>query len=309
MSNSSLLVVGSLAYDQIESPYGSVERTLGGSGNYFSLAASLFTPPRVVGVVGDDYDPKDWDLLAKREVDLSGVQKVPGKTFFWSGSYVKNLNEAETKETQLNVFAQFNPTIPAKFADSKFVFLANIDPNLQLKVLENVQCPILTGLDTMNLWIHSQRAALEKVIPKVNVVMMNELEAKLLTGIDNAVGSAAKISEMGPKIVVIKRGEFGFLCYQKGDGYFSLPVLPVKKVMDPTGAGDSFAGGFWGYLAKLGKEPDFQDVRRACVVGNLVASFTIREFGTIALQNLKLQDLSAAYQDFQKVIQFPALNF
>lgn len=299
---SEILVVGSLAYDSIKTPSGKAERTLGGSANYFSLAASLMAKVRVVGVVGEDYDQKDYQLLSSRNVDLSGISKVPGKTFHWEGFYEGDLNEAKTLKTELNVFEHFNPNLPAQFKDSKVVFLANIAPELQTQVLEQVQNPQFVGMDTMNFWISSKKEALLKVLPKVNVVLINEGEAKMLTGTANAIAAAPKITDMGPEAVVIKRGEYGFAMYTKAEGYFILPAMPMQSVIDPTGAGDTFAGGFFGYVASRGRRPTVADLKQACIMGSMMASFTIQDFGVTALSKVTMGDIEKRMMEYKKVI-------
>ncbi|MCX7978935.1 MAG: PfkB family carbohydrate kinase, partial [Bdellovibrionaceae bacterium] len=224
---SAILVVGSLAYDTIRTPYGKVERALGGSANYFSLAASLLSPVRVVGVVGEDYSADDFSLLKSRNVDLSGLEKVPGKTFHWEGYYEGDMNEAKTLRTELNVFEHFNPRLPESFRNSDVVFLANIAPELQLQVLEQVNKPQFVGMDTMNFWINSKMEQLKKILARVDVLLINEGESEMLTGEPNAIAAAPRIIEMGPKTVVIKRGEYGFAMYSKDEGFFILPAMPI----------------------------------------------------------------------------------
>ena len=297
-----ILVVGSLAYDSIKTPSGSVSRALGGSANYFSLAASLLAPVRVVGVVGEDYDDKDYNMLKERKVDLSGLEKVKGNTFHWEGFYEGDMNEAKTLKTELNVFEHFNPKLPAHFSDSKFVFLANISPDLQLKVLEQVKTPYFVGMDTMNFWISSKKEDLLKVLSKVDVVLINETEAEMLTGEKNAIAAAPKITNMGPQAVVIKRGEYGFAMYSQEQGYFMLPAMPTPNVIDPTGAGDTFAGGFFGHLASLKRKPTVADMKQACVVGTVLASFTIQDFSVKALSHVSLGKLEERMSQYRKVI-------
>lgn len=297
-----ILVVGSLAYDGISTPTGKVDRALGGSANYFSLAASHFAPVRVVGVVGEDYGKEDEAMLRERGVDLSGLERVKGKTFFWEGKYEGDMNEAITLKTELNVFEHFNPKLPENFRSSEFVFLANIAPELQLQVLEQVKAPKFVGMDTMNFWISSKKEALVKILSKVNVVLINETEAKMLTGGKNAIDAAPKIVAMGPQAVVIKRGEYGFMLYSKADGFSVLPAMPIANVVDPTGAGDTFAGGFFGHLAKLGKVPNAQDLHEACITGTLLASFTIQDFSVKALAKVQEADLTKRRTEYLKVI-------
>lgn len=299
---SQILVVGSLAYDSIKTPSGSVSRTLGGSANYFSLAASLLAPVRVVGVVGEDYEEADKALLQNRKIDLSGMTKVPGKTFHWEGFYENDLNEAKTLKTELNVFESFNPQLPEAFRDSSFVFLANIAPELQLQVLEQVRHPKLVGMDTMNYWIATKKAALLKVLAKVDVLLINETESEMLTGTANAIAAAPHLTDMGPRAVVIKRGEYGFAFYSKAEGFHILPAFPIEKVIDPTGAGDTFAGGFFGHLASLDRTPLMADMKEACVTGTILASFTIQDFGVKAIAATKIADLASRREKYLKVI-------
>lgn len=299
---SDILVVGSLAYDSIETPSGRVDRALGGSANYFSLAASLYAKVRVVGVVGEDYEQADYKLLQDRGVDLEGLEKVPGKTFHWEGKYEGDMNEAKTLRTELNVFEHFNPKLPESYKNSSFVFLANIVPALQLEVLNQVKNPQFVGMDTMNLWIDIANADLRKVLTKVDVVLINETEAEMLTGAGNAIEAAAKIVELGPKAVVIKRGEYGFIMYSKEEGYFVLPAFPLAKVTDPTGAGDTFAGGFFGYLASRPGKPTVKDMKQACIYGSIMASHTIQDFSVKALAKTTLGDIEKRMAEYKKVI-------
>jgi sugar/nucleoside kinase (ribokinase family) len=298
-----ILVVGSLAYDSITTPQAKVERTLGGSANYFSIAASLYSRVRVVGVVGEDYLPKDLEVLQKRNVCTKGLQKQAGQTFHWAGRYEDSMNEATTLKTELNVFEAFNPELPAEYKNSGYVFLANIDPELQLRVLEQVEKPRLVGSDTMNFWIASKLPALKKVLSKVDVVLINEGEAKQLSGSSNAIAAAQKIFEMGPKAVVIKRGEYGFVLYTS-EGYFILPAFPVAAVVDPTGAGDTFAGAFFGYLAKANADLNLMALKQACVQGCLLASFTVQAFGLGALQGLTWTDVEKRSEDYAKIVSY-----
>jgi len=301
---SEILVVGSLAYDSIKTPSGSAPRTLGGSANYFSLSASLLSKVRVIGVVGEDYSAEDEKLLTSRGVDLSGLEKVKGQTFHWEGFYEGDMNEAKTLKTELNVFEHFNPKLPDSHRDAKFVFLANIAPGLQMQVLEQVKNPLFVGMDTMNFWISSQKPGLLMVLKKVDVVLINEGEARMLTGKDSAVTAAKELTNLGPSAVVIKRGEYGFMLYHKEHGFFSLPAVPTEHVVDPTGAGDTFAGGFFGYLSSLNKKPHFEDLKKACVAGTLLASFTIQDFGVKALAQVNKEMLSARKNEYKKSVTF-----
>ncbi|MBC7740646.1 MAG: sugar kinase, partial [Bdellovibrionaceae bacterium] len=267
---SEVLVVGSLAYDSVKTPSGKAEKSLGGSANYFSVAASLFAPVRVVGVVGEDYSNEDRQILIKRKVDLSGLQTVPGKTFHWEGTYEQNLNEAVTLKTELNVFAHFNPTLPVDYRNSSFVFLANIDPELQLQVLAQVEKPLFVGMDSMNFWINSKQEELKQVLQKVDIVFMNETEAKMLTQTSNAIRAIKAVAALGPKYVVLKKGEYGSTLYSATHGFYQTPALPIESVVDPTGAGDSFAGGFFGTLASAGpKVPTWADLKAATLAGTV----------------------------------------
>lgn len=296
-----ILVVGSVGYDTISTPTGKRQNILGGSANYFSLAASHFAPVRVVGVVGDDYKAEHKQMLLDRRVDLTGLQQVAGKTFSWEGKYQDDMNEATTIATNLNVFENFHPTIPAAYQDSQVVFLANIDPVLQLQVLEQVKKPRLVAADTMNYWIQSKKPALLKVLERIDIALMNEGELRQLTGIWNTVKAAKQILTMGPKALVVKRGEYGFMMVCE-DKFHILPAFPVEDVVDPTGAGDTFAGGFLGHLTQLARPWNREDLKRACVTGCLMASFTVQDFGVEAIHRLKLQDLEARLQSYGQVI-------
>lgn len=281
-----VLVVGSLAYDSVKTPSGKAEKSLGGSANYFSVAASLFSQVLVVGVVGEDYSDSDRSILLTRKVDLSGVQTVAGKTFHWEGTYEHNLNEAQTLKTELNVFAHFNPTLPVKYRDSAYVFLANIDPTLQLQVLSQVEKPVFVGIDSMNFWINSKQNELTEVLKKVDIVFMNEAEAKMLTQTSNTTQAIKKVSEMGPKFVVVKKGEYGASLYSPKHGFYQVPALPIENVVDPTGAGDSFAGGFFGSLAcrpNSHQVPEWNDLKAATLSGTVLSSQTIQDFSMKAL--------------------------
>ncbi len=293
-----VLVVGSLAYDSVKTPSGKAEKSLGGSANYFSIAASLFAPLRVVGVVGDDYLASDKELLISRRVDLAGLQTVPGKTFHWEGTYEQNLNEAVTLKTELNVFAHFNPQLPMNYRSSGYVFLANIDPTLQLEVLSQVEKPLFVGMDSMNFWINSKQEELLKVLKKIDIVFMNETEAKMLTQTSNSVTAIKKVAELGPRYVVVKKGEYGATLYSAQYGFFQVPALPVESVVDPTGAGDSFAGGFFGTLAARANSenaPEWNDLKVAALSGTVLSSQTIQDFSLKSLlkmdQNLFEQKL------------------
>jgi sugar/nucleoside kinase (ribokinase family) len=301
-----ILVVGSLAYDSISTPLGKRDRTLGGSANYFSLAASLMAQVNVVGVVGRDYAPADLQLLKDRGVRCDGLQQTEGETFFWEGKYEASMNEAITLQTRLNVFENFRPEIPQAFRSSPIVFLANIDPVLQLQVLEQMEKPALVGADTMNFWISSKRKELDKLIERIDVLLINEGELRQLTGTYNAIAACKQICERGPKFVIVKRGEYGFVLYGP-KGYFVLPAFPVEKVVDPTGAGDTFAGGFFGYLASCTDSIDWDHLRRACVKGCLLASYTVQDFGTDGIKRVQSTDLNKRLGEYLEIINYPKI--
>lgn len=300
---SEILVVGSVAYDTISTPNGKVDKTLGGSANYFSLASSLYSKVNVVGVVGDDYNPADLQMLKDRKVCVEGLQQVAGQTFQWEGKYEFDMNEAITIDTRLNVFESFDPTIPQSYKSSEYVFLANIDPNLQLSVLDQIEKPKLVGADTMNFWISSKKDKLKEVLKRVDVLLINEGEARDLTGNWNTIAAAKEICAMGPKGVVIKRGEYGFVMYSEGK-YFILPAFPVETVIDPTGAGDTFAGGFFGYLAKTKEGFSFAHLKQACIHGCLLASFTVQGFGVESIKKVSWTEVEKRMAEYYKVIAY-----
>lgn len=297
----SILVVGSVGYDSISTPSGKRECILGGSANYFSLAASLFAPVRVVGVVGDDYRDEDRLRLESRGVNLAGLRQAAGKTFNWSGRYEKDMNEAITLATHLNVFENFHPIIPTEYRDSQVVFLANIDPDLQAQVLEQVKGPRLTAADTMNFWIQGKRDSLMRVLRRIDIALLNENEIRQLTGDWNTVRAVKEIARIGPKAVVVKRGEYGFFMYCQ-ERFFVLPAFPVDSVVDPTGAGDTFAGGFLGHLARLGRDWNRDDLKQACIHGCLLASFTVQDFGVEGIARVRESDLHQRLDHYRGVI-------
>jgi sugar/nucleoside kinase (ribokinase family) len=303
----SVLVVGSMALDSVETPFGKREDALGGSATFFSAAASLLTSVRLVAVVGEDFPQKHIDLLKQRDVDLSGLERVAGgKTFRWAGRYGANLNEAETLDTQLNVFADFKPKLSEQFKSSEYVFLANIHPQLQLDVLDQVKSPKLVALDTMNLWITRERQALGNVLRRVDLLMINEGEARQLAGEYNIVKAARAIRAMGPKTLVIKRGEYGALYFDDRHTFFA-PAYPLESVFDPTGAGDTFAGGVMGYMSRVGKlEPVY--FQQAIVMGCVLGSFTVEEFSVDRLIRVSRPELRQRYQLFRELTQFQDLS-
>jgi len=299
----SLLVVGSVAYDALESPYGKVERTLGGAATYFSVSASFFTQVNLVGIVGDDFDPKDEAILRKRSIDIEGLERKAGKCFFWAGSYSENLNERVTLVTDLNVFAEFKPRLPEKYRNSQFVFLANIAPDLQRDVLQQVKgTPKLVAMDTMNYWIERTNAELRETLRHVDILMINDSETRQLSNEHNLLRAAKHIFKMGPSTLVVKRGEYGAMLVDK-HGVFCVPAFPLEEPHDPTGAGDSFAGGFMGYVAGAGSTNDAA-LRRAMVYGSVLGSFTVERFGLERLLKLKKPEIHAMARHFLKLTQF-----
>lgn len=299
----SLLVVGSMAFDAIETPFGKVDRTLGGAASYFALAASYFTPVRVVAIVGEDFTEKERAIFRGRKIDLSGVEQAQGKSFFWAGRYSQNMNERTTLATELNVFANFNPTLPDSYCDSSFIFLGNIDPTLQRSVLTQVRCkPKVIGLDTMNYWIERTPAELRETLKRTQVLMINDDETRQLTGEHNLLRAAKHVFKMGPRTLVIKRGEHGALMVH--DRFiFSVPAFPLEEVHDPTGAGDSFAGGFMGFLAGAGRVTD-ETLRQAMVYGSVMGSFTVERFGVERLAHLKKSEIRKRAHLFSKLTAF-----
>ena len=300
----SLLVVGSVAYDSVQTPAGRRDRALGGSAVYFSLAASYLTDVSLVGVVGEDFDDGDVELLEAHDVDLSGLERVEGKTFHWSGVYsTEDVNQRDTLDTQLNVFAEFSPYLSEVHRAADIVFLANIDPVLQLDVLEQLDAsPKFAALDSMDFWIDGSRGDLERVVSKVDLLFLDEGEARALSGEFNLVKAAKTIQEHGPRIVVVKRGEHGVLMVD-GDDVFNAPAYPLERVVDPTGAGDSFAGGFMATVAATGDTTN-RGLRRAAVVGSVMGSFTVEDFSTEKLESLTTSDIQHRFRQFQDLTSF-----
>ena len=299
----SLLVVGSVAFDALESPYGKVDRALGGAATYFAVAASFFTPVSLVGIVGDDFTEKDAQIFRGRHIDMEGLEHAAGKTFFWAGRYSENLNERVTLATELNVFAEFKPKLPEKYRASKYVFLANIAPDLQRDVLHQVRVkPKLAVLDTMNYWIERTNAELRETLKHVDILMINDSETRELSSEHNLLRAAKHIFKMGPSTLVVKRGEYGAMLVDKR-GVFCVPAFPLEEPHDPTGAGDSFAGGFMGYLAGANQKSDAA-LRRAMVYGSVMGSFTVEKFGLERLRTLKRSEIHARARHFAKLTQF-----
>ncbi len=299
----SILVVGSVAYDDVETPSGRRENVLGGAATHFSVAASFFTDIRLVAVVGNDFEDEHINFLKSRNVCLKGLQVVNGKTFRWKGKYGNALNEAQNLDTQLGVFADFKPVLPVDYRKSDYVFLACIHPELQLDVLRQIENPKFVACDTRDFWITGNPAAVKEVIKKrVDIFFLNDIEARLLSGEQNLVRAAEGIRKMGPKIVVIKRGEHGALLFTE-NGIFNAPAMPLKNVLDPTGAGDSFAGGFVGYLAKT-KSLDEQHLRRAVICGSTMASFNVEDFSLDRLRTLTWTEIEERMQAFKDLSHF-----
>lgn len=297
----SLIVIGSVALDSVETPHGLREEILGGSASYFSTVAAYFTQVKLVAVVGEDFPAEHVEFLKSRGVDLEGLRHSQGRTFRWKGRYGENLNEAQTLDTQLNVFEQFNPELPVSYRDARYVFLANIDPELQTKVLDQVQAPEFVACDTMNYWITGKPDALRKILERVDCLIINDGEARQLSGETNISRAARKIRAMGPGQVVIKRGEYGALVF--GDEVFAVPAFPLEEVKDPTGAGDSFAGGFMGFLAETGRK-DHEGVRSAAVMGSVTASFAVEDFSLDSLRRLTRPDIDARFEAFRRLVYF-----
>ncbi len=297
-----VLVVGSVALDSVETPFGKADEVLGGSGTYFSSSASHFTPVQLVGVVGDDYPVDKLEPLAARGVDLAGLEKAEGTSFRWRGRYRHDLNSAETLETHLGVFSHFRPKIPEQFKRAPFVFLANIDPRLQLQVLEQVEKPRLVACDTMNFWIESRRPELVELLGHVDLITLNDAEARQLTEHTNLVQAARWIMDKGPKHVLIKKGEHGAFMFTRESIFFA-PAYPLESVFDPTGAGDSFAGGFIGYLAATGDLSD-ENMRRAVVVGSAMGSFAVEKFSNARLLEITRADIDKRLQEFRQLVAF-----
>jgi sugar/nucleoside kinase (ribokinase family) len=293
-----LLVVGSVALDSVETPFGKVQEALGGSATFFSYSASFFTPVYLVATVGEDFPQEHLKLLRDRGVDVRGLQVAPGRTFRWTGEYGYDLNEAKTLDTQLNVFADFRPTLDDFQARVPYLFLANIDPELQLQVLRQMRTrPRLVALDTMNFWIKGKREALMRVLREVDLITINDGEARQLAEEPNLIRAARKIAALGPRTVVVKRGEYGALLLD-GDQFFVVPAYPLEAVFDPTGAGDTFAGGLMGYVA-FRDRTDSATLRRAMVYGSVMASFTVEDFSLNRLGRLDTREIERRYKEFE----------
>ena len=298
----SILVVGSIALDSIETPFGKVEEVLGGSAVYFSLAASFFASINLVGVVGKDFPEEHLQVLQQRDVDLEGLQREEGKTFRWAGNYGYDLNEAQTLDTQLNVFSHFTPTIPDKYRRSELVFLANIDPTLQLSVLKQVHRPQVIACDTMNFWIENKLDALKETIKWTDILLINEAEARELAKEANLIKAGRSILSLGPKTLVVKQGNYGALMFTE-NSIFSAPAYPLEDTVDPTGAGDTFAGGFMGYLANSQSLQE-SEIRKAIIFGSVMASFAVEQFSIDRLRSLTFQEIENRYSEFKRLTLF-----
>lgn len=298
----SILVVGSVALDRIETPFGVAEDALGGAATYFAAAASLFHPVQLVGVIGDDFPEDRLAFLAERGVELGGLERAKGPSFFWSGRYHYDLNTRDTLETRLGVFADFKPKIPPQFRDSEWVFLANIDPELQLEVLEQVEAPRFVACDTMNYWIEGKRDALLELLPRLDALLVNDSEARELSGEYNLCQAARWIHDKGPRIVVIKKGEHGALLFTRDSTFFA-PGFPLEEVFDPTGAGDSFAGGFMGWLGYVGVVNE-EELRRAMIYGSATGSLVCERFGMERLVDVDIEDIHERVRAFRRLTAF-----
>ncbi len=299
----SILVVGSVALDTIKTPAGRKERLLGGSAVYFSLIASFFSKVNLSGVVGEDFPGKYLNILKKRKnIDLDGLETLPGKTFSWQGEYGPELADARTIKTELNVFGRFKPSLPQKYKTSPFVFLANIDPDIQQDILRQTKKPYLAAADTMNFWIQNKRKSLLKLLKQIDLLFINKSEAEMLTNRKNIFNVAESIVKLGPKIVVIKKGGEGSFMFSRRF-YFYIPAFLIRKIKDPTGAGDSFAGGFMGCLAKIGKA-GIKNLKKALIYGNIMASFTIEDFSINQLLRVDKNQINRRMKTFKQLLSF-----
>ncbi len=302
---SNILVVGSVAFDSVETPFGKAEDVLGGSGTYFSVAASYFSKISLVAVVGEDFPDEYVKVLEDKGVDLEGLKKVPGETFRWKGRYEYDLNQAHTLETHLNVFSDFDPVIPDSYKKAPYVFLANIDPELQLKVLEQVDSPKMVACDTMNFWIESKPEVLKKLFKSVDLIVINEGEAREFASDASLVKAARTILDLGAKVLIVKRGEYGALMFN-GTSVFSAPAYPLEDIFDPTGAGDCFAGGLMGYLAKSDDLTE-ANIRKAIIFGSAMASFNVEAFSLERLKELSEDEINERYGEFKRLTHFEDL--
>ena len=298
----SLVVVGSVAFDSVKTPFGEADEVLGGSATYFSTAASYFTDVSLVAVVGTDFPDKHLTFLKSRKIDIEGIEKAEGRTFRWKGEYGYELNEAHTLDTQLNVFQSFKPKLPESYRDKKVVFLANIDPDLQRDVLKQVKKPDLIACDTMNFWIEGKRDSLLETLKLVDILLINDGEARELSGEPNLVKAANIILSYGPKTLIVKRGEYGALMF-KDSRIFAAPAYPLEAVFDPTGAGDCFAGGFMGYLANTMNFEE-SNIRKAIIFGSVMASFNVESFSLDRIKSLDYAEIESRFGEFKSLTHF-----
>ncbi|MBI5166112.1 MAG: sugar kinase [candidate division NC10 bacterium] len=301
----SILVVGSIALDTVRTPFGEAREVLGGSATYFSAAASFFTEVNLVGVVGEDFPEEHMAFLESRSIDTRGLRRMPGKTFRWAGEYGFDLNEAHTLDTQVNVFADFKAEVPEEYRSSEFLFLANIDPDLQRDVLGQVREPLLVAADTMNFWIQRKPDSLRRTLEGVHLLIINDAETRQLAGDPNLVKAAKRILDWGPRALIIKRGEYGALMFNNGR-WFAAPAYPLEAIFDPTGAGDTFAGGFLGYLANTRNLSD-ENVRKAIIMGSVMASFNVEDFSLDRLKTLTYPEIETRYREFKRLAHFEDL--
>ena len=299
----SLLIVGSIGLDTVKTPVEEHSDLLGGSASYAALGASFFTPVKLVGIVGADFPPSEFDFWKSRNIDAEGVQRVPGKTFRWSGEYAWDMNTRETRSIALNVFEQFRPDLPASYRATEFVLLANIAPALQSHVLDQMERPRFVVADTMDLWIETTRADLDALLPRVDLLILNDSEAREMTKETSLIKAGRRIRDAGPKYVAIKKGEHGALLFGENE-FFSCGAYPLEDIHDPTGAGDTFAGGMAGYLAAQGHDPTFTDFRRAMIYGSVLASFNVEAFSLERLRTLEKHEIEQRYQVFRSMSQF-----
>jgi sugar/nucleoside kinase (ribokinase family) len=297
-----ILAVGSVAFDTLKTPFGEVDKILGGAATHFALAASFFTSVNVVAVVGEDFTDEERGVFQKRKIDLTGLQTAPGKTFRWGGEYSYDLNDRTTLFTELNVFEDFQPTIPESYRELEFVFLGNIHPSLQIDVMDQVRKPKLIAADSMNYWIERTPDELRRMLERVDVLLINDAETRQLSGEYNLVKAAEKVCSMGPKTLVVKRGEYGVLLFSQ-NGRFAAPAYPLETVFDPTGAGDAFAGGFVGHLARHGSLDD-DALRQAIIFGSTLGSFCVEDFGTRRLESISRDDVVRRYREFKQLTHF-----
>lgn len=300
----SLVVVGSVAFDSLRTPFGEADHILGGAATHFSVTASYFAPVKVVAVVGDDFDDENLKVFEDRGIDTEGLERAPGKTFRWVAEYSGDMNEARTLATHLNVFEQFSPKIPASYRDCEYLFMANIHPKLQYDVRKQLPEARLAAMDTMNFWIKGTPDELKETLATVHMVTINETETRMLAGCHNLTKAAKTVQKMGPGVVIVKRGEYGVISFS-GNSVFSVPAFPLEEVFDPTGAGDSFAGGFMGHLAATGDLSE-RNLRRAMVYGSVMASFAVEDFGLRRTARLTRQEIDARFREFKSLTHFDA---